>query len=102
MKHARPVEFDGRSHGRTPNVLLRLDERDALIRTAATFYPGASDREIARQLHAALSRYYSGRFRRDRNDTCPVEHRGKLTEVLYLLLRTHDHVPSIGTIRCWG
>jgi hypothetical protein len=95
----KPIRHPLVPHGRTPRVLLRIDERDALIWSAARFYPGCSDREIARQLHTALSRYHAGRFRRDRNDTCPVEHRGKLTEVLYLLLRTHDHVPSPATIR---
>jgi hypothetical protein len=93
------VPVDGRSHGRTPAVLLLIDERVALIRTAAKFFPGASDREIARRLRTALSIYRAGRWGRDRSDTCPVQHRGKLTEILYLLLRVHDHVPSEPTIR---
>jgi hypothetical protein len=78
---------------------LLLDERGRLIIEAAKFFPGASDREIARRLRSELSKYSNGRFRRDRSDTCPIQHRGKLTEVLYLLLRVHDHVPSEMTIR---
>jgi hypothetical protein len=105
MKPHRPSAFadaapvDGRSHGRTPAVQLLIDERNDLIRTAAKFYPGCSDREIARRLRTALSIYRDGRWERDRRDTCPKQHRGKLTEILYLLLRVHDHVPSEPTIR---
>jgi len=97
LKH--PLELDGRAHGRTPAVQLLIDERNALIRDAARFYPGASDREIARRLRTALLRYRAGRWERDRSDTCPNQHRGKLTEILYFLLRVHDHVPSEMTIR---
>lgn len=97
VMHATPV--DGRGHGRTPAVQLLIDERKALIRTAAKFYPGCSDREIARRLRSALSIYRGGRWERDRSDTCPKQYRHKLTEVLYLILRVHDHVPSEVTIR---
>jgi hypothetical protein len=98
LTHAVPI--DGRSHGRTPAVRLILDERAKLLVEARRFYPGSSDREIARQLHTVQSRYRDGRWRRDREFfTCPVQHRGKLTEVLFLLLRTLDHVPSEMTIR---
>ena len=93
------MAVDGRSHGRTRQVPLVISERDALIRSAAEFYPGLSDREVARRLHTALSTYRAGRFRRDRNDTCPIQYRGKLTEILYLLLRVRDHVPSETAIR---
>jgi hypothetical protein len=67
MKPHRPSAFadaapvDGRSHGRTPAVQLLIDERNDLIRTAAKFYPGCSDREIARRLRTALSIYRDGR-----------------------------------------
>jgi hypothetical protein len=98
LTHAAPI--GGRSHGRTPAVQLRINERDALIRAAARFYPGASDREIARRLHTELSTYRSGRFRRDRVDlTCPMQHRSKLTEVLWMILKVHDHVPCDRAIR---
>jgi hypothetical protein len=98
MMHVRVP--DGRSHGRTPAVQLLIDERNHLLRSAARFYPGASDREVARRLRDALALYLNGRFRRDRVlATCPAQHKGKLTETLFLLLRTHEHVPSVATIR---
>jgi hypothetical protein len=98
LTHAAPI--DGRSHGRTPAVQLRINERDALIRAAARFYPGASEREIARRLHFELSKYRNGRFRRDQAEyTCPAPHRGKLVELLYCMLRVQDRVPSEVTFR---
>jgi hypothetical protein len=79
---------------------LLLDERGRFLVEAARFYPGCSDREIARRLHVALSRYRDGRWRRDRSElTCPSQHAGKLTAVLWMLLKTHDHTPSQATIR---
>ena len=48
----------------------------------------------------ALSTYRDGRWRRDRSELrCPPHHVGKLTEVLYLLLRTRDVLVSERTIR---
>ena len=41
---------------------------DGLLREAAPFYAGASDREVARQLRAALAKYCDGRWRRDRSE----------------------------------
>jgi hypothetical protein len=97
---AGAVPVEGRSHGRTPAFLRVIDRRDKLIRAAARFYPGSSDREVARRLRSALAVYAAGRWRRDRSKTtCPHQHRGKLTEVLYLLLRVRDHVPSDPTFR---
>ena len=89
----------GRGH-RSPQTLQMICERDTLLREAAKYFPGASDREAARQLRIALSRYRDGRWRRDRSEaTCPVQNQGKLTALLYPLLRTRDHVPSVMTIR---
>ena len=106
MKPHRPsifagaVPLDGRGHSRTPAVQLLIDERVALIRAAARFYPGAKNREVARRLHAALSTYRGGRFIRDRAcEVCPPQHKGKLTAVLWITLKVHDHVPSEMTIR---
>jgi hypothetical protein len=80
--------------------MLLLDERDRYLVEAARCYPGCSDREIARRLHVALSRYRDGRWRRDQSElTCPSQHAGKLTAVLWMLLRVRDHVPSEVTIR---
>jgi hypothetical protein len=98
LTHATSV--DGRGHGRTPAVLLVISERDALIRAAVKFFPGLSNREIARRLRTTLSRYRDGRWRRECVEaTCPMRHRGRLDEMLWLLLKTSDHVPSIATIR---
>jgi hypothetical protein len=95
-----PCEFVFGRGRRSPDFLLRQDERDRYLVEAARCYPGQSDREIARQLRLALARYRDGRWRRDRSEyTCPAQHRGKLTEVLYFLLRVRDAVPSETTIR---
>jgi hypothetical protein len=97
LKH--PLVPD-RSHGRTPRVQLIIDERNRYLRGAARFYPGASDREVARRLRIALATYQAGRFRRDRSDlTCPVQHKGKLTAILWMILKVRDAVPSEITIR---
>ncbi|SIN97223.1 hypothetical protein SAMN05443247_01096 [Bradyrhizobium erythrophlei] len=103
MRPHRPSVFAdalpiGAGH-RTPQTMLLLDERDRYLREAARFFPGCTDREIARRLHIALSTYRGGRFRRDRKDTCPIQYRGTLREQLYLLLRVRDRVPSEMTIR---
>jgi hypothetical protein len=97
LTHAEPV--DGRGRG-TPATRLLIDERDALLIEAAKFYPGASDREIARQIRIAVSRYRDGRWRRDSSEaTCPVQHRGKLTAVLWAILKVRDAPPpSVRTI----
>jgi hypothetical protein len=85
---------------RSPSTLLRIDERDALLRQAARFYPGCSDREVARRLRVALLTYQTGRWRRTRADlTCPKEHAGKLAGVLWAILKVRDFVPSERLIR---
>jgi hypothetical protein len=85
---------------RSPQTLLLIDERDALLVEAARFFPACSDREIARRLRIALQRYRDGRWQRDRADlTCPVQHSGKLAGVCWKLLKTRDAVPSERTIR---
>jgi hypothetical protein len=100
MKPLRhPLVPDGRGH-RSPQTLLLIDERDGLLREAARFYPGASDREAARLIRAALSRYRDGRWRRDRSEaTCPVQHRDKLVQTMWRVLKVRDAIPSDRTIR---
>jgi hypothetical protein len=96
---ADATPLDGRGR-RSPQTMLLLDERDKLLIEAARFFPGASDREIARRLHSALSTYRDGRWRRDRAEAlCPVQHKGKLMQTLWMILKTRDHVPSEMTIR---
>jgi hypothetical protein len=85
---------------RTPQTRLLIEERNRLLVEAAQFFPDASDRETARRLHVALSRYKNGTWRRDRSEAlCPVQHRGKLTRTLWMILKVRDHVPSEMTIR---
>jgi hypothetical protein len=88
------VPLDGRGR-RTPQTLLLIHERDALLVEAARFYPGLSQRETARLIRVALSRYQTGRWQGERADlTCPAQHAGKLTAVLWMLLRVRDYVPA--------
>jgi hypothetical protein len=83
---------------RTPQTLLLIDERDALLREAARFYPGVSDREVARQVRIALLRYRACRWRRECSETtCP--HAGRLDALLWAILKTRDVVPSDRLIR---
>ena len=98
LRHAVPLRGPGE---RTPQTLLLLDERDALLREAALrFCIGMSDRQAAKYLRSALLRYQTGRWRRDRSETlCPMQHRGKLTELLWMILKTRDVLPSEPTIR---
>ena len=93
------VPFGG-SGRRTPQTLLLIDERDRYLVEAAKHFPGLSQRETARLLRSRLLVYRSGRWRRNRSElTCPVQHRGKLTEVLWMLLKVRDAIPSERTIR---
>jgi hypothetical protein len=85
---------------RSPQTLLVINERDKYLIAAARFFPGISDREIARQLHRALATYHAGRWRRDYTEaTCPMQHKGRLQQLLWLIFKVHDHVPSLGTVR---
>jgi hypothetical protein len=99
LTNAAPV--DGRNHGRTPAVRLVLDERNNLLaEITRRFYGGLSHRETAHRLRSRLLIYRNGPWRRTCSElTCPAAHRGRLDEMLWLLLRTSDRVPSIATIR---
>ena len=62
--------------------------------------PGLSDRECARRLRTALLRYREGAWRRTRSEAlCPPHHAGKLTAVLWMVLKVADRVPSERLIR---
>jgi hypothetical protein len=91
---------DGPGH-RTPQTQLLINERDKLLIEAARRYcNGMSNRAAAKYLRDALNRYRAGRFRRSRFETtCPAAHRGRLDEMLWLLLKTSDRVPSEMTVR---
>jgi hypothetical protein len=93
----RHVDLRGR---RLPETLDAIHRRDALLIEAGRFYAGVSGREAARLIRVALLRYRGGRWRRERTElTCPAQHAGKLTALLWRLLRTRDAVPSEGLIR---
>jgi hypothetical protein len=93
------LPLDGRGR-RSNETRLRIDECATLQREGARFFAAASDREIARRLHQALSRYATGAWRRERTcDVCPVRHRGKVTAALWMILKTRDAIPSDRTIR---
>src|SRR6478736_3078533 len=99
MKPIRhPFVSAGAGH-RTPQTMLLLDERDKLLIEATRFFRG-SDREVAKQLRDALAIYRNGRWRRDGAEmTCPPQYRGKLAQVMWMILKTHDHVPGDRTVR---
>lgn len=99
MKPIRHPLVPGPGH-RTPQTQLLLDERDKLLVEAARFYTGLSDRETARRMRRALSTYRACRWRRDQDEaTCPPQHRGKLTRVMWMILKTMDAIPGDRTIR---
>jgi len=95
-----PVVVDGRGQ-RSPRTVLMLTVRDYLLCEACRrHFPGLSQREAARLIRIALIRYRQGRFRRERTcDACPACHAGKLTGVLWLLLKIRDAIPSEMTVR---
>ena len=97
---ADAVPIDGRGH-RSIKTLAALACRDHLLRKAAhRFCVGMSDRQAAATLHTKLSRYMECAWRRERTaDLCPVRHRGTISEVLWMILKTRDVVPSEMTIR---
>jgi hypothetical protein len=96
----RHVVGDGRGH-RTTQTLDAIARRNQLILEAGDrYFPGLSGREAARHLRVALLRYRCGAWRRTRTETsCPERHLGRLEELLWRLLRVHDHVPSDKLIR---
>jgi hypothetical protein len=97
LTHAVPLDRRGQ---RSPADVLSRTIRGHLLRTAAKFFPGSSDREIARQLRTALSRYREGAWRRDRAEMrCPVRLRGSVSELFWQLLKARDAIPGDRTIR---
>jgi hypothetical protein len=94
------VPLDGRGH-RTPQTMLRLDERNHFLREAADrFCVGMSDRQAATWLRSRLIRYQLGAWRRDRVEaTCPARHRGTIAEFCWLTLKAADRIVSERSIR---
>jgi hypothetical protein len=84
---------------RSPATALMLDERNALLAKAARFYPGMSQREIARRLRSRLVIYRNGRWRRSCAELKAPHPAEKIDAVLWMILRVKDYVPSEMTIR---
>jgi hypothetical protein len=89
---------DRRDH-RTPQTRFLIDERDALLRAAAKFYPSLSARETARQLRRALLHYQLGKWRRTYTALTSPHDPERLDAVLWSLLKVRDAIPSEMTIR---
>lgn len=99
MRSIRHPLMLGPGH-RTPATMLLQDERDKLLVEAARFFPGMSSREVARRLRSALAIFRGGRWRRDASEaTCPPQHRGKLVQVMWMILKSRDVLVSERTIR---
>ena len=97
LRHS--VVPDGRGH-RTPQTMMLLDERDALlIEAARRFFSGMSHRETAHRLRSRLLIYQNGRWRRTSAELKPPHDVDSLDAALWCLLRIRDHVPSEMTIR---
>jgi hypothetical protein len=90
----------GRGH-RLPETLVRLAERDRLLREVAEiFFPGLSARQQAQQVHDALRAYASTAWRRERTLLeCPRRHAGKISAHLWAILAAYPSIPAPITIR---
>lgn len=86
---------------RLPETLASIELRNELLREARRrFFPYCPEREAAREIASALSRFQSSAWIRERClEVCPERHRGRLGELLWTLLHVRDHVPSFATIR---
>jgi hypothetical protein len=98
LTDAEPLDGRGR---RSPADILSRTARDHLLRLAAERHcQGLSDRAAAEVLRTKLTRYQTGAWQRDRAEVrCPDRHRGKLTELLWQVLRVRDMTPSARSIR---
>ncbi|MET4244604.1 hypothetical protein [Bradyrhizobium sp. RT10b] len=102
MRPYRPGAFPIGAGHRTPATLLLIDERDRYLREAAARYCiGMSNHQAADFLRGKLIRYRAAAWQREyAADRCPTRHRDKLTEILWLILKTtFDAIPSDRTVR---
>lgn len=97
--NAEPL-LRGRGH-RSFETMASLAERDRVLREmACVYFPGSSQREAARYMCRTVFRYATGPWRRERIEPeCPPRHAGRINWHCWHLLKAHDRVPSIGTIR---
>ena len=80
---------------------IALDQRDRLLRGAAEcFLGGMSVAAQAECLHKTLSRYCASAWQRERVcEQCPGRHRGTIHELLWRVLKLHDRVLSVRSLR---
>jgi hypothetical protein len=77
-----------------------LDQRDHLLKEAASFLPAGSAREKGDWVHERLGRYRNGRWRTGDRLLRDNPHAPScLDAILWRLLRVKDHVPSAELIR---
>jgi hypothetical protein len=98
LDDATVVDRRGR---RRPETLEAIEVRNRLlIDAASTHMPGRSSRAAAHKLHAVLSRYREGAWRRERtSESVPLRHQGRIEEVCWSILKLRDVVPAERTIR---
>lgn len=91
---------DGRGR-RSLDTRVAILVRDATIAEAALrFYPLMSSVAAARVLHAGLSRYQSGAWRRHRTEeNMPARLAGRVEGMYWFVLKMRDALPSERTIR---
>jgi hypothetical protein len=86
---------------RLPETVERLALRDQLVRQwAQRFLPGLSALAAAEVIHRELSRYRAAGWSYERTaEDVPIRHLGRPRELAWRILRTHDALPSIRTLR---
>jgi hypothetical protein len=78
-----------------------LAERNRLLRSAAERFLGElSVAEQAEVLHRQLCRYRASAWTRERTcERCPDRHLGTLHELLWRVLKLHDHILAARSLR---
>lgn len=83
---------------RTQTALVTRDE--LICAAAAQFFPTITPLAQAEKLAEALRRYHSAAWLRERElDECDPRHAGKLPEVLWRILKAHEHPVGCRRIR---
>lgn len=100
MKPIRHPLVFGAGH-RTPATLLAIDERDRyLVEAADRFCVGMSDNAAAHYLLAGLTRFRETAWLNDDAEAaCPSRHRGSVREFFWMILKSHDRLPSERLVR---
>jgi len=105
MKPHRPSIFAGAfpvgAGHPTPAEMLSRDERDRYLIAAADRYcVGMSDNAAADYLLVRLARYHETAWRKEYADAlCPARHRGSITELFWMALKSRNRLPSERLVR---